>query len=1492
SSQTATSSSSRRLDVEPAHEQVLSTGRLPTASAPRKQLEGPALFRSFTAAANLSGSQAGWLAESQKPKGPPLIYDEQRSLECSMSPASGAPLLAACPVGAGAGQSPVGGGTRGQKLSHHMLLGASGRRRPMFRAALGVAGSVALALRGGASSWRVVPVPEGSSSSSSSSSSSGVSFCFGQAFCPGGVSASHWDTRPLSSPVPHFLPTPGAAGSSRGLRTARSAAAAAAGGAAAGSAATDGSRSQEEARRLLDDILGVVSAAGPQAGAVRSLQALKAAVLTAVDAVQGGEAQDVLQALQGMARGDEVVDDAPLARLLRKLFQRLGSTYVKLGQFIASSPTLFPAAYVREFQQSLDRTEPTSFDVVQRTLEKDLGRPLSAVFRSFEREALASASVAQVHSAVLLTGERVAVKVQKPGVGEVLQADLGFLYIAARTLEFLSPELARTSLVDLVSEIRNSMLSELDFRKELQHMDIFRKFLRENGLDAIAAAPRTYPEFSGEKVLTMELFQGVPLTDLEGIRGYSKNPEATLINALNVWALSVRGCELFHADVHAGNLLVLTDGRVGFIDFGIVGRVPPKIWSAIEGLTVAFVANDARGMARNLVAMGATDTAVDEQRLAEDVAAILARISGLQAEVVQRSREDGRVTTEVGIDSEQVTELLFEIVRATDANGLKLPREFALLVKQVPEQNIPSLSVAMSSSAMVHAVTVRLSWRLGLASALMVALGYPGEIQLLGLASALMVALGYPGEIQLLGLASALMAALGYPGEIQLLGLASALMVALGYPGEIQLLGLASALMVALGYPGEIQLLGLASALMVALGYPGGDCELELEAGLGQAPDGSARDVRVTGGPLRIEHNKRQELDRKQVASKRGQVPLGRRGAMSPSLSRGWPLCMSRWGTDRRSDLPAMQLFARDRQLGQVERPMPACKKTAERLLLERQAAGRAVQEECCRPDRERKGLRELSLETWLQRCEEGSGSGINNDSKINSNNNSNNNNSSNNNSNSINNADNSNNNNSNTNTNSSSSNSNSDSSSSSGARLQRHRTALLRNFDSVEQVLSLYLRGSGAHLGAGAGAGTAAGAPAEPASSFSLHAQFFIDLGIASPAERELFQASVRRALQEEEGGGLRNEEVVGRARGLWPAEAFRSYSWAAWLRDVDGGSRCLNCYIDRLEEQYDTLEQIVELYSERQSTRPKLDRIQAASATWLAFPQGLHLRGLLDRYLLSATCGSRRGCYDQPNNNNNNSNNKKNNDHNKKKNNNSNNNKNNKSNDHTNNSSGSGSGSGSGRARRDCTDKPESSEHNNNDDNINDNKNNNDNNDNNNKNNDNNGYSLDCQLFQQMGVSNAEHRAILEDWLLDGWRAESCAVSDSDQEVEASSATESPQHEMDPSGLLLEEYCATLQENYDTPEQVLRLYTEALVPGVWNPMFFEDCGVVRPEHQTLFAMWLSAARGRPSSPKDELAAAKPPPPALLHEGALAEVCGSPAGLGGSVHSRFEAVD
>lgn len=213
-------------------------------------------------------------------------------------------------------------------------------------------------------------------------------------------------------------------------------------------------------------------------------------------------------------------------------------------------------------------------------------------------------------------------------------------------------------------------------------MEVFQDFLETNELTTLATVPKAFPELSSEKVLTMQRLYGVPLIDLEGIRAYTSNPETTLITALNVWALSVRACEIFHADVHAGNLLVLRDGRIGFIDFGIVGRVPPKIWRAVESLGVSLVSEDSLGIARALIEMGATDARVDEQALSEDVKSVLTKVGSIEPEVVVRGSADGRVSAQLGVDEAQVTELLLDIVRAADRNGLKLPREFALLVKQ------------------------------------------------------------------------------------------------------------------------------------------------------------------------------------------------------------------------------------------------------------------------------------------------------------------------------------------------------------------------------------------------------------------------------------------------------------------------------------------------------------------------------------------------------------------------------------------------------------------------------------------------------------------------------------------------------------------------------------------------------------------------------------------------------------------------------------------
>ena len=138
----------------------------------------------------------------------------------------------------------------------------------------------------------------------------------------------------------------------------------------------------------------------------------------------------------------------------------------------------------------------------------------------------------------------------------------------------------------------------MDFKKEAQNIDAFRRYLDDADLNSIAKAPYVYAQFSGERVMTMEYFKGVALTDLDAIKGVSRgDPEATLVNALNVWFGSVLACESFHADVHAGNLIVCEDGKVGFIDFGIVGRIPTEIFGAIQAFFQATAARDYDRMA-------------------------------------------------------------------------------------------------------------------------------------------------------------------------------------------------------------------------------------------------------------------------------------------------------------------------------------------------------------------------------------------------------------------------------------------------------------------------------------------------------------------------------------------------------------------------------------------------------------------------------------------------------------------------------------------------------------------------------------------------------------------------------------------------------------------------------------------------------------------------------------------------------------------------------
>ncbi|CAN6705392.1 unnamed protein product [Malus baccata var. baccata] len=440
----------------------------------------------------------------------------------------------------------------------------------------------------------------------------------------------------------------------------------------------------EDLPKLVEDILQTSVSTGPR-GALRMVQGIQAFI-----GVGGEWLADVSKSANSSAGLPTQLQLGLVSPVyLRRLFERMGATYVKLGQFIASAPTLFPPEYVEEFQNCFDRTPAVPFAKIQAILRQELGRPIDSVYEYVDPTPLASASIAQVHAARLRgSQEDVVIKILKPGIEDMLVADLNFIYIVVRILEFLSPDISRASLVGIVQDIRESMLEEVDFYKEAANIESFRRYLEAMGLTRQATAPKVYHQCSSKRVLTMERLYGVPLTDLNSISSFVSNPETSLITALNVWFGSLLACESFHADVHAGNLWLLRDGRIGFLDFGIVGRISPKTWGAMEIFLASIATEEYESMASALIEMGATDTNVDTKAFARDLEKMFSSIKDLDTEVViATAREPSTNATAVSanlvVDERQMNALFLDVIRVSESYGLKFPREFALLLKQL-----------------------------------------------------------------------------------------------------------------------------------------------------------------------------------------------------------------------------------------------------------------------------------------------------------------------------------------------------------------------------------------------------------------------------------------------------------------------------------------------------------------------------------------------------------------------------------------------------------------------------------------------------------------------------------------------------------------------------------------------------------------------------------------------------------------------------------------
>jgi ubiquinone biosynthesis protein len=348
---------------------------------------------------------------------------------------------------------------------------------------------------------------------------------------------------------------------------------------------------------------------------------------------------------------------------LRLSFEELGPSFIKLGQLLATREDILDAALVKELKLLQNKVKGVPYDVVMKVIEENLGKKLNEVFDHIEPEAIGTASIGVVYKAQLLNGDKVVVKVRRPGITKTIMTDFEILLFIVQKLEKVSADLKFMGLSRAISDFFKSTQNELNFLVEAQNAERLKKNLEVIDKDGYLKVPRVYREYTTTEMLVLEFLDGKPFNEFHSIAELGIDVEEKLEKSIALFTHTLLADGFFHADLHGGNFFVLKDRTIGLIDFGLMGTLSKKNRANLISILYALITYNFDNLVYEFLEVAEYDDVPDHEELIRDVKDAISPYIGLS------------------VQETNMSELVRALIKTLSKHELYLPREWFIIFR-------------------------------------------------------------------------------------------------------------------------------------------------------------------------------------------------------------------------------------------------------------------------------------------------------------------------------------------------------------------------------------------------------------------------------------------------------------------------------------------------------------------------------------------------------------------------------------------------------------------------------------------------------------------------------------------------------------------------------------------------------------------------------------------------------------------------------------------